>query len=122
MSNREQVGGPLADLDYFPGDTPICAHAWVISMRRTCAKVMHNGIPMDRGIEYEWAGLQGETLMGKSTCDFCAAAISQSEFDKGHAVVLLKKTYCKKCLERAVRQKTKNPNRKSGRHTPEMTH
>lgn len=44
-----------------------------------------------------------------STCDFCAARIPSSDFEKGHAVVVLKKTYCRKCLDRAVRQKTKNP-------------
>lgn len=45
----------------------------------------------------------------RRTCDFCFAEISQSDFDKGRAVVLLKKLYCRKCMERAVRQKTKNP-------------
>jgi len=47
----------------------------------------------------------GET----STCDFCGAGIPKSDFEQGHAVVVLKKTYCRKCLDRAVRQKTKNP-------------
>lgn len=54
--------------------------------------------------------------MGKSACDFCGISISASDLDKGRAVVILKKTYCKKCIERAVRQKTKNP-KHSGRHT-----
>lgn len=43
------------------------------------------------------------------TCSFCYVLIPQSDFDKGVAVILLKKIYCKRCSERAVRQKTKNP-------------
>jgi hypothetical protein len=60
--------------------------------------------------------------MGKSVCDFCAATIRSSDFENGRAVVLLKKTYCQKCMERAVRQKTKNPTRNSGRHPAETRH
>jgi hypothetical protein len=57
----------------------------------------------------------------KSTCDFCTIQIPSSDFEKGRAMVVLKKTYCKKCLERAVRQKTKNP-KHSGRHGPGIPH
>ncbi|MBV8878938.1 MAG: hypothetical protein JO332_03130 [Planctomycetaceae bacterium] len=54
--------------------------------------------------------------MGESrTCDFCFAKVPKSDFAAGHAVVVLKKVYCRTCLDRAVRQKTKNP-RDSGRH------
>ena len=54
--------------------------------------------------------------MGKSVCSFCATEFPSSDFDKGRAVILFKKTYCKKCMDRAVRQKTKNP-KHSGHHT-----
>jgi hypothetical protein len=35
--------------------------------------------------------------------------LSPSDFDEGRAMVLLKRIYCRTCMERAVRQKTKNP-------------
>ena len=54
----------------------------------------------------------GET----STCDFCGAGIPKSDFEQGRAVVVLRKTYCRNCLDRAVRQKTKNP-RDTGKRT-----
>ncbi|HEV3026002.1 MAG TPA: hypothetical protein VG457_00430 [Planctomycetota bacterium] len=43
------------------------------------------------------------------TCDFCSMKLSPSDFDEGRAMVLLKRIYCRTCMERAVRQKTKNP-------------
>ena len=53
--------------------------------------------------------------MSKIACDYCDISIFASDFDKGRAVVILKRTYCKKYLERAVRQKTINPNH-TGKH------
>lgn len=53
--------------------------------------------------------------MGRNACDFCGVSISASDFNKRRAVVILKRTYCKECIERAVRQKTKNP-KDSGKH------
>jgi hypothetical protein len=73
------------------------------------------------GVQYERAGLRRDS-MGKSACDYCAATIPSSDFENGRAVVLLKKTYCRKCMERAVRQKTKNPSEYSGRHPAETPH
>ena len=61
--------------------------------------------------------VRGDTV-SRSVCNFCGQLIPLLEFEKGRAVVLLKKTYCRKCMERAIRQKTKNP-KETGKHTAE---
>jgi len=55
------------------------------------------------------------------TCDFCSAEIPPSDFDTGRALILLKRIYCRRCMERAVRQRTKDPQdtRKHTRDHPE---
>ena len=50
------------------------------------------------------------------TCDFCSAGIPQSDFDNARAMILLQRVYCRRCMERAVRQKTKNP-KDTGKHS-----
>ena len=35
-------------------------------------------------------------------CDFCGAHIRTSDFEKGRALILMKKNFCKACLEKAV--------------------
>jgi hypothetical protein len=57
----------------------------------------------------------------RRSCDFCRAEIPPSDFDHGRAVVLLKKAYCGRCMERAVRQKTKNP-KDTRKHTHRTPH
>lgn len=47
-------------------------------------------------------------------CDFCGKSIPPSEFKKGRAVVLLKKTYCHACMEATIqRSKTRRRSRQS---------
>jgi hypothetical protein len=36
------------------------------------------------------------------TCDFCGAPIRPSDLEKGRAIILMKKTFCKGCLEKAI--------------------
>ena len=48
-------------------------------------------------------------MSASRTCDFCSAEIPSSDFEAGRAVILLKRVYCRKCMERAVRQKTRHP-------------
>jgi hypothetical protein len=49
-------------------------------------------------------------------CDFCGKSIPPSDFQSGRAVVLLKKTFCHDCMDRAVKS-SKTPKRKgSSRH------
>ncbi len=61
--------------------------------------------------------------MGKEdfTCDFCGDPISSADFEKGHAVVLLKKTYCGKCLADAVRRSKDAAGAKKHDSTPSAT-
>ena len=52
-------------------------------------------------------------------CDFCGKSISSSDFDKGRAVILLKKTYCRSCMESAIeRSKTRRRQARSPSDAP----
>jgi hypothetical protein len=37
-----------------------------------------------------------------ASCDFCASPIPESDFEKGYAVVVLKKRYCRVCMVEAI--------------------
>lgn len=45
--------------------------------------------------------------MGESPqyCDFCDTPVSALDLANGRALVLLKKCFCEKCLEKAVRKR-----------------
>jgi hypothetical protein len=52
-------------------------------------------------------------------CDFCQAPIGLEEFERGRAVILLKKRYCSKCMAAALkRSKQKHSAPALAFHTP----
>lgn len=50
-------------------------------------------------------------------CDFCGAAIQGWEFENGRAVVLLKRTYCPRCIDERIRKKRRTSSSSSS-HLP----
>ena len=51
-------------------------------------------------------------------CNFCGRHIPPSDFQKGRAVVLLKRNYCSKCLAEAVRKSKEAPGPKKQESAP----
>lgn len=51
------------------------------------------------------------------SCDFCAVAIEPGAFERGQAVRLLGRCYCKACLDRAI-EKSRNPDAPPDLTTP----
>jgi len=51
-------------------------------------------------------------------CDFCGKHISTSDLEKGRAIILMKKKYCKACLADAVRKSKDKPADKKHDSTP----
>lgn len=49
-------------------------------------------------------------------CDFCGKSIPSSDFESGRAVVLLKKTFCRDCMDRAVKSSRPPKKKGSSRH------
>ena len=50
-------------------------------------------------------------------CDFCAVAIAPTDFERGQAVRLMGRSYCKRCLDHAI-EKSRNPDARPDLTTP----
>jgi hypothetical protein len=55
-------------------------------------------------------------MMEKDRCDLCGRSLSPRDFEKGRAIILLKKAWCRHCMERMVEKGKNAAKRNSGAH------
>jgi hypothetical protein len=58
-----------------------------------------------------------EDQEGRVVCDVCGGPIDPDDFDRGQAVMVLKRRYCSKCMTAAI-QKSRSPDQPPEFNTP----